>query len=216
MGPMVDCVECKRPLKGKSRRGRCGSCYNRLRRELKVDGTFVPEYTQAPPAAERILREAVAGHGGCVLFFRRLSHGYGRVDQGGRTVWAYRAVYEALVGQVPEGKVLDHACHTRDTSCPGGEGCIHRRCVNPHHLEPVTEEENWRRGRSASARNLAKTHCPAGHEYSPDNTIIGRRLGRLFRRCRTCHNEREREAARAKSRSRRKNASGLNSSSAER
>lgn len=45
---------------------------------------------------------------------------------------AHRAVYELLVGPIPEGLEIDHLC-----SNPG--------CVNPEHLEPVTHLENvWR------------------------------------------------------------------------
>lgn len=46
---------------------------------------------------------------------------------------AHRVVYEALIGPIPKGLQLDHLC--RNT-----------RCVNPEHLEPVTREENLRRG----------------------------------------------------------------------
>src|ERR1051326_2493639 len=40
---------------------------------------------------------------------------------------AHRFVYELLVGPVPDGLVLDHLCRVKN-------------CVNPAHLEPVT---NW-------------------------------------------------------------------------
>jgi len=49
------------------------------------------------------------------------------------TVRAHRYAYEALVGPIPAGLVLDHLCRVR-------------RCVNPAHLEPVTNAENIRRG----------------------------------------------------------------------
>lgn len=47
--------------------------------------------------------------------------------------------------------------------------------------------------------NAAKTHCPHGHEYSPENTITFRNWnGRPARRCRECSNayQRRRYAAR--------------------
>jgi hypothetical protein len=59
-------------------------------------------------------------------------YGAGRLP-GGRRVGAHREVYERLVGPVPEGLQLDHLCRIR---------C----CVNPDHLEPVTQGENLRRG----------------------------------------------------------------------
>lgn len=46
-------------------------------------------------------------------------------------------------------------------------------------------------------RQLSKTHCPAGHEYTPENTyIIKRAGGRTARQCKTC--TRAKAAARRK------------------
>ncbi len=39
-------------------------------------------------------------------------------------------------------------------------------------------------GMGSGAHQLAKTHCPHGHEYTPENTIVYPSDGR--RRCRTC------------------------------
>jgi hypothetical protein len=58
--------------------------------------------------------------------------GYGTV--GG--LYAHRIVYERLRGPVPGGMQLDHLCRQRS-------------CVNPDHVEPVTNAENTQRGSQA-------------------------------------------------------------------
>lgn len=68
-------------------------------------------------------------------------YGYGRYCIGdsrkpGCHVQAHRFAYEDKVGPIPEGLVLDHLC-------------ANQRCVNPSHLEPVTFQENIRRGGEA-------------------------------------------------------------------
>lgn len=64
------------------------------------------------------------------------SNGYGTVWLNGKSVSAHRAVYEALVGPVPDGLVIDHTCRNK-------------MCVNPAHLRTVTIAENTRCGKSA-------------------------------------------------------------------
>jgi hypothetical protein len=57
-----------------------------------------------------------------------------------------------------------------------------------NHLEPVTHDVNMERAPySAVQFQLAKTHCPTGHEYTPENTKLKRNAsGGLSRECRTC------------------------------
>ena len=94
--------------------------------------------------------------------------GYGllnfREDSGRRTsINAHRAVYQMLVGPIPSGLVLDHLC-------------CNTACVNPAHLEPVTNGENVRRG--LTSRGV----FACGHPLSPENTI----QAKTTRKCRTC------------------------------
>lgn len=111
------------------------------------------------------------------------NQGYGRFGSDGQTFRAHRLAYEMAVGPIPDGAHLDHACHNKDAECAGGNGCQHRRCCNPAHLQPATLVENVMRGKSEAALNARKTHCKRGHPFSPENTRLtagGRR------RCMTC------------------------------
>lgn len=53
-----------------------------------------------------------------------------------RKLKAHRVVYEEVKGSIPDGLHLDHLCRNR-------------LCVNPDHLEPVTQAVNTRRGDAA-------------------------------------------------------------------
>lgn len=107
---------------------------------------------------------------------RKIYSGYGQFQIQGRKIYAHRFSYELQVGPVPHGLVLDHLCRVR-------------HCVNPAHLEPVTQGVNLIRGDTITARNAAKTMCDHGHEYTPANTCV-RRDGRRY--CRACDRERQR------------------------
>lgn len=91
---------------------------------------------------------------------------------------AHRWAYECVTRQpIPQGLVLDHLCGVR-------------HCCNPHHLEPVTVAVNVERSslmESVRRRQAARTHCPHGHPYSPENTRMKKSRGTLVRVCRTCH-----------------------------
>ena len=146
---------------------------------------------------ERLLTK-ITFHGdtGCWLWKANVSRGYARISVGGVTEMVHRLTYKWLVGPIPEGLPLDHLCHNADASCPGGETCPHRRCLNPAHLEPVTHRENILRGRGIGALNAAKTHCPRGHPLEGENLYVPPNGDRL---CRTCR--RARDAARKHARS---------------
>ncbi|ABF57479.1 gp25 [Corynebacterium phage P1201] len=48
------------------------------------------------------------------------------------------------------------------------------------------------KGAHPNTLNGLKTHCPQGHEYTPENTSQGSK-DRKHRKCKTCNRNRERE-----------------------
>lgn len=91
------------------------------------------------------------------------THKYGDLSVGGKTFRAHRLSYVLARGEIPEGKVIDHLC-------------CNPLCVNPDHLEAVSQGENTRRGRSYG------THCKRGHRLAGENIQwVGTQ-----RRCRKC------------------------------
>lgn len=79
--------------------------------------------------------------------------GYPQFWDGETMVKAHRWGYERLVERIPDGLTLDHVCHSRDLTCPGGP-CLHRSCVNPDHVEPVTMQVNRLRSHQAGGWQL--------------------------------------------------------------
>lgn len=93
---------------------------------------------------------------------------------------AHRHVYELLVAPVPKPLVMDHLCRNI-------------RCVNPDHLQPVTNRENLLRGVGPSAVNARKTHCSKGHPYTEENTWRSpNAASKAGRQCRTCNRLKQR------------------------
>jgi hypothetical protein len=123
-----------------------------------------------------------SGPDGCWLWLGKHDrNGYGQVSVGRTTTTAHRHAYVLLVGPIPEGLVLDHTCKIRD-------------CVNPAHLDPVTQRENLMRSPTTfQAVNAAKTHCIHGHLFDDANTYRWQRPDGTWKRtCRMCAIERSR------------------------
>ena len=111
--------------------------------------------------------------GGCWLFVAATDpNGYGKFRWGRGMRSAHHVTMEAAELPRPRGLVTDHLCRVR---------C----CVNPDHLEYVTQGENVRRGDSPGALSVRTGECSAGHPLSGGNLVV-RSDG--WRQCRRCHN----------------------------
>lgn len=118
-------------------------------------------------------RETDCGHvSPCWLWTGSVNRvtGYAQTHRDGRTIAAHRASWEKRFGPIPAGLTLDHLCRQRS-------------CINPEHLEPVSQRENTARGTGFIARQMQQTHCRNGHPLSGDNLY---RAPRGDRQCRIC------------------------------
>jgi len=108
---------------------------------------------------------------------------YGGFWDGERQVLAHRFSYKLLVGPIPAGMTIDHV---------RARGCISTLCVNPAHLEVVTQKVNILRGDSFSAVAAKQTHCAHGHPFNEENTYVwhDERHCRICGRA-ACHGQRE-------------------------
>lgn len=164
----MNCADCGESSGGARRL--CPNCYARNRRAGTLDR--FPRVRGAASTEQRI-RARVVESSGCWLFTGQTDRkGYARLKITGTTVsvFAHRYMWELVNGPVPEGLQLDHLCRRRN-------------CVNPAHLEPVTSLENSRRSPDWTGN---RTHCPAGHPYSEENTLQVESRGMTTRTCRTC------------------------------
>lgn len=108
--------------------------------------------------------------------------GYGLTSYKDISYSAHKFIYQLLKGEVPAGLVLDHLCRNRS-------------CVNPKHLEIVTQQVNLLRGKTKAAENAAKRECIKGHKYTDENTYVkpnGARNCKICQRIRVMNYQRKR------------------------
>jgi len=112
--------------------------------------------------------------------------GYGAFKHEGRQVYAHRFAWEMAKGPIPAGLFVCHHCDNP-------------LCVRPDHLFLGTHTDNMRdASRKGRLYGWHVTHCPRGHEYTPENTIRVQ-WGKYVRRsCRSCEKQRGRLAYRVK------------------
>ncbi|OZE77409.1 hypothetical protein CH305_18215 [Rhodococcus sp. 15-649-2-2] len=112
------------------------------------------------------MQRCIVNSNGCWLWQGPTApHGYGTTIRAwGRGWLPHRLAYTVMVGEIPEGLQIDHLCRVR-------------KCINPNHLEAVTQAENLRR------QGAAVTVCPRGHAYTSGNTYITHGGGRACKAC---------------------------------
>lgn len=102
-------------------------------------------------------------------------HEYGYFRPGSRStdpkVPAHRWIYEQTIGPIPDGLELDHVCRVK-------------LCVNPAHMEPVTEAENHKRKRLEICRSGL-------HDLTIERNVQWDKQGRR-RGCAECTRARDR------------------------
>ncbi len=105
---------------------------------------------------------------GCWLWIGALNPRYGKLLIRRNIEYAHRFAYEHYKGRILPGLEIDHVC---EMEC----------CVNPFHLEAVTNDENMKR---AMLRRQARQHaCPKGH---PVNDVNSHLRSNGHRQCREC------------------------------
>lgn len=114
-------------------------------------------------------------NGGCWNWLASKRDGYGRYHFNNKLTQAHRWLYEYVNGPISSTLQLDHVV------------CQNRACVNPDHLELVTQQVNLERGNSPFIVNKRKTHCKRGHEFTEENTHVD---SSGYRKCRKCHKQR--------------------------
>jgi hypothetical protein len=97
---------------------------------------------------------------GCHIWTSTLSEGYGLIKVNGINTGAHRVAYLLHYGFINH-RQIDHTCKNT-------------KCVNPLHLELVTQQVNLSRGNSSAAKNNRKTHCKNGHLF--DKLCRGKRV----------------------------------------
>jgi len=97
--------------------GYCSAHYSRLSKGKDMD----PAILKHGASDQERYWEKVNKTDSCWLWTGAKQKGYGIARVGGRAQLAHRVSYAWSKGEIPEGVLLDHKCHTK-------------ACVNPAHL----------------------------------------------------------------------------------
>lgn len=159
---MNTCTDCKLNPVGKySKTGRCKVCANRA-----IANARKIVYNKSYILSHRTIIKTCWEWTGAVN-----SDGYGIVNRASAgEALIHRLAFKLWNGPIASGLEIDHKCRNR-------------RCINPRHLRAVTHRRNMLMAPHI-ATQIARTHCPSGHEYTTENTYISPSDNR--RHCRKC------------------------------
>lgn len=89
--------------------------------------------------------------------FAPATKGYGVMSVTGKPMYVHRLSWLIHRGELAEGLVIDHLCENT-------------LCVNPSHMQQVTNKENTERSpkHTKNGAKYLKTHCKNGHERTPE------------------------------------------------
>lgn len=125
------------------------------------------------PVIERLFDRVTFPESGCWLWTGNTTNtGYGLIYTEQTQRLTHRVAYQLVIGPIPEGLELDHLCNVP-------------LCLNPDHLEPVTQAENARR---RGERQMACRR--AGHDWNDPYNVRIKNGGRY---CAECDRQRCRE-----------------------
>lgn len=138
-------------------------------------GLCRPHWKQArrrpPQSLEERFWSKVQKTESCWLWTAALNQGYGHFRGADRTtIAAHHQAWLLARGPIPDGLHLDHLCRNR-------------ACVNPDHLEPVTQRENNLRSMPYRTERHQE-RCPEGHLVAGPNLIVT--AGRSAHDCAIC------------------------------
>ena len=109
---------------------------------------------------KRFLSKIYVTESGCWEWTGHRRKGYGQFSLSGKSFQAHRVslfLFKEIM--LPDTVQVDHQCKNHP-------------CVNPDHLEPVTQRVNLRRVFGNPGRLSRQTHCKRGHEFTPENTYL--------------------------------------------
>jgi len=116
---------------------------------------------------KRYGKKIIKHDSGCWLWVGATSNrGYGVIRKDKRLIFAHKLSYQYANGEMKKGLVTDHLCRVKS-------------CVNPKHLEAVTQLINVRRGNVS----VKKSHCYRGHALKDPNLYHFKDGNRT---CKTC------------------------------